>query len=160
MNKNIAVYAGSFDPITNGHLDIINRASEMYDALHITIFENDQKKCLFTIEERLTLIKDSTKHLNNITVSSSNDLSVEYAKKVGAGVLVRGLRAVVDFEYELQLAYSNQFLDKDIEMVFLMTKPQHSFISSSSVKEIAKYKRDIEGLVPKNVNNALKNIYK
>lgn len=152
MKKNIAVYAGTFDPITNGHLDIIDRASEMYDTLHITIFTNVNKQCLFTIEQRLEFIKESTKHLDNVVISMFDGLAVEYARNVGAGVLVRGLRAVIDFEYELQLAYSNQYLDKSIEMVFLMTKPQHSFISSSSVKEIAKYNKDVSGLVPSCVN--------
>lgn len=153
--KKIAVYTGTFDPITNGHLDIINRASSLYDVLHITIFENNSKHCLFSINERLEFIKQSTKHLDNIVINSYNGMAVEYANKIGAFVMVRGLRSVVDYEYEFQLANSNQYLDQEIETVFLMTKPEYSFISSSCVKEIAKYHRDVSGLVPSCVNKLL-----
>ena len=103
-----AVYAGTFDPVTNGHLDIIERASQMYDKLYVTIFDNPNKKTLFTLEERLELLKEATKNFDNVIVDASHELSVEYAKKVGAGILVRGLRATMDFGYELQLAFSNQ----------------------------------------------------
>ena len=110
--KNIkAVYAGTFDPVTNGHLDIIERASRMYDHLYVTIFNNPSKQTMFTLEERLTLLKEVTSQFANVTVDSSEALAVQYAKKVGASVLVRGLRATMDFEYELQLAFSNQYLD-------------------------------------------------
>ncbi len=154
--KNVkAVYAGSFDPVTNGHLDIIERASRMYDHLYVTIFNNPKKKTLFTLEERLDLLKKVTSHLDNVSVDASDDLAVSYAKEVGASVLVRGLRATMDFEYELQLAFSNQYLDESIDMVFLMTKPNHSFISSSTVKEIVSHNRSVEGLVSKEVENAL-----
>lgn len=155
MKKNIAVYAGTFDPVTNGHLDIIERASRLYDHLYVTIFTNPDKKTLFTLEERVELLKEVTKKFDNVTIDASQDLSVEYAKKVGASVLVRGLRATMDFEYELQLAFSNQYLDDSIDMVFLMTRPSHSYISSSSVKEIASHHHSVEGLVPKNVELAL-----
>lgn len=152
-----AVYAGTFDPVTNGHLDIIERASKMYDKLYVTIFDNINKKTLFTLEERLALLKEATKDYNNVIVDYSHDLAVEYAKRVDAKVLVRGLRATMDFEYELQLAFSNQYLDDSIDMVFLMTKPQHSFISSSTVKEIAIHKHSVDSLVPNCVADALKN---
>ena len=151
--KNIkAVYAGTFDPVTNGHLDIIERASRMYDHLYVTIFNNPSKQTMFTLEERMTLLKEVTSQFDNVTVDSSEALAVQYAKKVGASVLVRGLRATMDFEYELQLAFSNQYLD----MVFLMTRPNHSFISSSSVKEIASHHHSVSGLVPHIVEKALK----
>lgn len=160
MKKTIAVYAGSFDPITNGHLDIIERASQIYDTLHITIFNNVNKQSLFTVEQRVQFIKEAVKHLDNIVVNVFDGLAVEYAKNVGAKVLVRGLRAVIDFEYEMQLAYSNQYLDDSIEMVFLMTKPQHSFISSSSVKEMAKFNKNVSGLVPQCVFEEFLRLYK
>ena len=151
-----AVYAGTFDPVTNGHLDIIERASRMYEHLYVTIFNNPNKSTMFSLEERLALLKEVTKDFHNVTIDASDVLSVEYAKKVGATVLVRGLRATMDFEYELQLAFSNQYLDDSVDMVFLMTRPTHSFISSSSVKEIASHHHSVEGLVPVVVENALK----
>lgn len=151
-----AVYAGTFDPVTNGHIDIIERASHMYEHLYVTIFNNPNKATMFTLEERITLLKEVTKKFENVTVDASNILSVEYAKSVGATVLVRGLRATMDFEYELQLAFSNQYLDDSVDMVFLMTRPTHSYISSSSVKEIASHHHSVEGLVPPVVEKALK----
>lgn len=151
-----AVYAGTFDPVTNGHLDIIERASRMYEHLYVTIFNNPNKSTMFSLEERIALLKEVTKDFHNVTIDASDVLSVEYAKKVGATVLVRGLRATMDFEYELQLAFSNQYLDDSVDMVFLMTRPTHSFISSSSVKEIASHHHSVEGLVPLVVENALK----
>lgn len=156
MNKNNAVYAGTFDPVTNGHLDIIERASRMYDCLYVTIFNNPTKHTMFSLEERIQLLKEVTKKFDNVIVDASDELAVEYAKKVGANFLVRGLRATMDFEYELQLAFSNQYLDDSVDMVFLMTRPNHSFISSSSVKEIASHHHSVKGLVPEVVENALK----
>lgn len=151
-----AVYAGTFDPVTNGHLDIIERATRMYDHLYVTIFSNQYKQALFSLDERLTLLKEVTKDFDNVTIDYSDQLSVEYAKKVGASVLVRGLRATMDFEYELQLAFSNQYLDDSVDMAFLMTRPSHSYISSSSVKEIASHHHSVAGLVPNIVEEALK----
>ncbi len=156
MKSKIAVYAGTFDPVTNGHIDIIQRASKMYDILHVTIFANPKKTGLFSIDERICLLQESTKHISNVLVSHSDSLAVNYAKEVGANVLVRGLRATMDFEYELQLAFSNQYIDDEVDMVFLMTKPNHSFISSSSVKEIASHNHCVSGLVPRCVEVALK----
>lgn len=150
-----AIYAGTFDPVTNGHVDIIERASQMYDKLYVTIFDNPAKKTLFSLEERLFFLKEATKKYDNVIVDASHDLAVAYAKRMNAKVLVRGLRATMDFEYELQLAFSNQYLDDSVEMVFLMTRPNHSFISSSTVKEIASHKRSVEDLVPKCVVEAL-----
>lgn len=155
MKKNIAVYAGTFDPVTNGHLDIIQRASNMFDQLYVTIFINPDKVGVFNVEERKALLKECTKEYSNVIIDSSDKLAVEYARDVGSKILVRGIRATMDFEYELQLAFSNQFLDKDVDMVFLMTRPNHSFISSSSVKEIVTHGRKVEGLVPPCVEKAL-----
>ena len=151
MKKNIAVYAGTFDPVTNGHLDIIERASRMFDTLYVTICINPNKVGLFTIDERKELLKQ----FENVIIDSSNKLSVEYAKDVGSSILVRGIRATMDFEYELQLAFSNQYLDKEVDMVFLMTRPSHSFISSSAVKEMVSHNRRVTGLVPPCVEEAL-----
>lgn len=151
-----AIYAGTFDPVTNGHLDIIQRASQMFDHLYVTIFINPVKQTLFSLDERIELLKKATEDLDNVSVAYSDQLTIEYAQEVGASVLVRGLRATMDFEYELQLAFSNQYLDDNIEMVFLMTRPNHSFISSSSVKEIASHHHTVKGLVPKIVEEQLK----
>lgn len=156
MNEVKAVYAGTFDPVTNGHLDIIERASRMYDHLYVTIFNNPHKHTMFSLEERQELLRKVTEKFPNVSVDASESLAVQYAKEVGASVLVRGLRATMDFEYELQLAFSNQYLDDSVDMVFLMTRPNHSFISSSSVKEIAIHKHSVKGLVPEVVEDALK----
>lgn len=154
--KVIAVYAGTFDPVTNGHLDIIERASQIFDVLYVTISVNPNKKELFSVEERFQLLKEVTKHMDNVIVDTSTQLTVEYAKSIGAKVLVRGLRATMDFEYELQLAFANQYLDDEIEMAFLMTKANHAFISSSTVKEIAMHHGAVDGLAPSCVCQALK----
>ncbi len=150
-----AVYAGTFDPVTNGHLDIIGRASRMYDHLYVTIFDNPNKKTLFTLEERMDLLRQVTAQYDNVSVDYSDALAVEYAKEKDAFVLVRGLRATMDFEYELQLAFCNYYLDDSIEMVFLMTRPSQSYISSSSVKEIAMHHHSVKGLVSPEVEEAL-----
>lgn len=155
MKQQIAVYPGTFDPVTNGHLDIIERASKMYDTLYVTIFDHPSKKRTFSVTERLALLKEATKDLDNVIVDYSSVLTVEYAKEKGANILVRGLRAAMDFEYELQLAFSNQYLDPSIEMVFLMTRMNHTFISSSTVKEMASHHHSVAGLVPKCVEIAL-----
>ena len=155
MKKNIAIYAGTFDPVTNGHLDIIKRASKMFEKLYVTIFVNPSKIAVFSVDERKQLLTEVTTKYPNVIIDSSDKLSVEYARDVGANILVRGIRATMDFEYELQLAFSNQYLDPDIEMVFLMTKPHQSFISSSSVKEMVIHHRSVKGLVPDSVEIAL-----
>lgn len=154
-----AVYAGSFDPITNGHLDVIERASKMYDVLYVTIFINPHKTCLFSLEERLSMLKEATKHLSNVVVDESSHLAVEYAREVGAQVLVRGLRAVEDYNYESLMCFTNQYLDEGIETVFLMTRLSYTFISSSFVKEIASHNHSVAGLVPECVEENLKKKY-
>ncbi len=156
MATRIAVYAGTFDPVTNGHLDIIERASKMFDVLYVTILGNPNKREMFSIEERLTFLKLATSHIENVKIDASPLLAVEYARSVGAKVLVRGLRATTDFESELQMAFANQYLDEGIEMAFLMTKASQAFISSSTVKEIAMHKRSVADLVPVCVCEALK----
>jgi pantetheine-phosphate adenylyltransferase len=146
---------GSFDPITNGHLDIIHRASKIFDHVIIVIFINSQKQPLFSVEERIHFIKEVTKDLPNVSVDSSSGLVVDYAKEKQASAIVRGLRAVSDFEYEMQITSMNRKLNNEIETVFMMTNNEYSFLSSSIVKEAAKYHSNVSDLVPKIVADAL-----
>lgn len=154
--EKIAVYAGTFDPVTNGHIDIIERAIKIFDKLYVTIFDNPSKKALFSVNERMELLRLVTKDYPNVIIDSSDSLAVEYAKEKSATSLVRGIRATMDFEYELQLAFSNQYLTKEIDTVFFMTKPTHSFISSSAVKEIVSHGKSVANLVPPVVEKAMR----
>ncbi|WP_434784123.1 pantetheine-phosphate adenylyltransferase [Kurthia gibsonii] len=156
----IAVVPGSFDPITNGHLDIIQRAADIFDVVYVAVMNNSAKKPLFNVEERIDLIQQVTKDMPNVKVESSSGLLIHYAKEKNAHVIVRGLRAVSDFEYEMQITSMNRYLDHHIETFFIMTKNQHSFLSSSIVKEVSQYGGDIESLVPAIVNKALKEKFK
>lgn len=144
----VAIYPGSFDPITNGHLDIITRGSKIYDKLIVGVLVNIDKKGLFTIEERVELIKKVTKDLQNVEVVSFNGLLVDLARKYEAKVILKGLRAVSDFEYEFQMALMNTQLEPNIETLFMMTSSAYSYLSSSSVKQVAKFGGNISGLVP------------
>ena len=152
----IGVYPGSFDPITNGHLDVIERASKIFDEVIVLIAINNEKKSFFSVEERIEMIKESTKHMKNVKVDSYDGLTMRYAKKVNAIALIRGLRVVSDFEYEWKLAAANEFIDNSIEMIFFMAKKETSFISSSSIKELYQNQVDISSLVPKSVIEMLK----
>lgn len=144
----VAIYPGSFDPITNGHLDIITRGSKVFDKLIVGVLVNIDKVGLFSIEERVELIKRVTCHLENVEVVSFNGLLVDLAKKNNAKVILKGLRAVSDFEYEFQMALMNSQLDAEVETLFMTTSAANSFLSSSSVKQVAKFGGDIKGLVP------------
>ena len=144
----VAIYPGSFDPITNGHLDIITRGSKIYDKLIVGVLVNIDKKGLFSIEERVELIKKVTIHLPNVEVICFNGLLVDLARKYEAKVILKGLRAVSDFEYEFQMALMNSQLDPNIETLFMMTSSEYSYLSSSSVKQVAKFGGNISGLVP------------
>ena len=144
----IAIYPGSFDPITKGHLDVLKTASEIFDKVIIAVSINSEKKGFLSIDERVALIKESVKNLKNVEVDAFEGLTVEYAKKKGAKILLRGLRAVSDFEYEMQLSQTNSALSEDIKTIFLTTRPKYNFISSSSVKEIAIMGGDISKFVP------------
>ena len=155
MSK-IAVVPGSFDPITNGHLDIINRAAKVFGQVNVVIMNNSSKNSLFTVDERIELIRQVTQSIPNVTVETSGGLMIDYAKKVGAVAVVRGLRAVSDFEYEMQITSMNRVLNENIETFFIMTNNQYSFLSSSIVKEVAQYGGDISELVPIQVEEALK----
>lgn len=146
------LYAGSFDPITNGHLDLINRAAKLCDKLVVGVIQNQSKKPFFTTEERKDMIKKATGHIKNIEVDSFSGLLADYVKSNNIDVVVRGLRATMDFEYEIQMAQLNARLyNDDVETIFLMTSPSYSFVSSSIVKEVFTLKGDIKGLVPDQV---------
>ncbi len=150
MNK-IALYPGTFDPITNGHFDIIERALGLFDEVIIAVADSQEKNPMFTLEQRVDMTKEAVKTLSNVRVVGFNNLTVELAKTVGASILIRGLRAVSDFEFELQLGYLNNSLDDTIETVYLMPKLQHAFISSSIVRNLLKFNGKTEHLLPREV---------
>ena len=151
----IAVYPGSFDPITYGHLDILKNASGIFDKIIIAVAHNVAKSGFLTVEERVNLIRESIKDMPNVEADSFEGLTIEYAKKRGATVLIRGLRAVSDFEFEMQLSQTNSALCDEIKTVFLTTKPEYNFISSSTIKEILANGGDISKFVPEPVYNYL-----
>lgn len=156
----IAVVPGSFDPITNGHLDIINRGAAVFGQVNVVVLNNSSKNPLFSVEERMELIKEATSHLSNVKVDTYSGLLMDYAEGVNASAIIRGLRAVSDFEYEMQITSMNRVLNDEIETFFIMTKNQYSFLSSSIVKEVAKYGGKIEELVPPQVEAALRQKFK
>ncbi len=151
-----AIYAGSFDPITYGHLDIVKRASEIFDELVIVIMDNDEKNGLFSNEERKDLVENCISEFDNVTVSIGTGLTVDYARSIGANILVRGIRAVTDYEYEMMLATTNMKLAEDIHTVFLVAKPEYSFLSSSTAKTIMRYDGDVSSFVPEYVEKKLR----
>ena len=153
----VALYPGTFDPLTNGHLDLIKRSVRMFDKVVVAIFENPMKGPLFSVEERRRLIEESTHGLSNIEIDTfSNTLLVFYAKQRQAHVIVRGLRAIADFEYEFQMTLMNRRLDEDIETVFLMPREEYTYVASRLIKEVAAYGGNVEELVPPPVALALK----
>jgi pantetheine-phosphate adenylyltransferase len=151
----IAIYPGTFDPVTNGHVDILERALNLFDRVIITIARNTAKNPLFTEEERITLLRQVTKHYKNVEVDSFNGLLVEYVQKRHAIAVVRGLRAMTDFEYELQMALMNRKLDEKMETVFMMPNEKYTYLSSNFVREIAKLGGDVSKFVPAVVLKAL-----
>lgn len=152
----VAIYPGSFDPITNGHLDILTRAAQMFDKVIILVAINGGKKSRFSIEERVSMIRESISSLDNVEVDFYDGLTVEYAKAHNSKFLIRGLRAVTDFDYEFQLAAANEYVDSSIDTVFLMSKAEKSFINSSSIMELARKGIDVSSLVPEAVVKRLK----
>ncbi|WP_368294344.1 pantetheine-phosphate adenylyltransferase [Dehalobacter sp. TBBPA1] len=150
-----AIYPGTFDPVTNGHLDILHRAIYLFDRVIVAVASESNKQTLFSLEERQKLLRCETSDMKNVEVKSFGGLTVDFARECGAVALIRGLRAMTDFEYEFQLALMNKKLAPDIETVFLMTKSEYSFISSSSIKSAASLKGDVSGLVPPNVEKAM-----
>ena len=155
MKRKIAIVPGSFDPITYGHIDIIKRSTQLFDEVIVAILVNPDKKYLFTLEEREEMINESIKDFNNVKVDSFSGLLVNYAKKVNSTVIVRGLRAVSDFEYEMQLTFMNKALDDNIETFYMMANTQYSFISSSIVKGVSGFGADLSKFVPKHVEERL-----
>jgi len=154
--ERIAVYPGSFDPVTLGHMDIIHRAAKQYDRLIVAVLNNTSKSPLFTIEERADLLRQATADIPNVEVDVFRDLLVNYMDQRQAQVAVRGVRSVTDFEYELQIATTNRKLNENVETIFMMTNPLYSYLSSSVVKEIARFDGDVSELVTPEVRLALK----
>ena len=150
-----AVYPGSFDPITNGHIDIIKRGLAIFDEVIVAIAKNSEKKPLFTVKERVKMIREIAKGPKGIRVDVFDGLLVDYVKSVGAKAVIRGLRAVSDFEYEFQMAITNRKLGKDVETIFLMSSEKYSYLSSRIVKEVSSYGGNITGMVPESVVKAL-----
>lgn len=155
----VAVYPGSFDPITKGHLDVIERGAKMFDRLVVSILVNSQKVPCFTTEERIQMIKDATAHLPNVEVDSFDGLLVEYLKRNSYTYVLRGLRALSDFENEFQMASMNKRLNQDIEIVFLMTDINYSYINSTMVREVIKYRGNVEEMVPKEILKVIQSKY-
>jgi pantetheine-phosphate adenylyltransferase len=152
----IAIYPGSFDPITNGHLDLIERGAALFDKLIVAILRNEEKRALFTVDERVDMLREATRGFSNVEVASFDGLLVDYAARCGASVILRGIRAVSDYEYELQMALMNRRLCPEIETVFLMAGEAHSFISSRLVKEVIRLGGKLSGLVPPFVEGRLR----
>lgn len=154
--KHEAIYPGSFDPVTNGHLDVIQRASHIFDHVIVAVANNTAKSALFTLEERLEMLKDAVQGIKNVSVDSFDSLVIEYARKRKINVLIRGLRMTSDFDYEFQIALTNRRLAEDIETVFLMPSAHVSFVSSHLLKEVAGLNADISSFVPKAVSRKLR----
>ena len=152
----VALYPGSFDPITNGHLDLIQRGSALFDKLFVAILRNDEKQALFSVDERIEMLTEVVQVFPNVEVGSFDGLLVEYAAHCGASVIIRGIRAVSDYEYELQMALMNRRLRPDIETVFLMASEAHSFLSSKLVKEVIRLGGKVTGLVPPSIEVKLR----
>lgn len=151
----IGIYPGTFDPVTNGHLDIIKRGSKLFDKLYVLVPTNINKNSLFSTEERVQLLKEVTKDIGNVEIEATSMLTVDFARSVNATAMLRGLRMVSDFDYELQLATINRHLNEEVETVFIMSSHEYSFLSSSSVKEMAKFGGDVSHFVPNAVKEAL-----
>ena len=158
MCKKVAIYPGTFDPITNGHVDIIKRARAIFDKVYVAIAQSETKKPMFSLDDRVKMVKLATQDIGNIEVISFSGLLVNCCKKRGSRTIVRGLRAVSDFEYELQIGYANASLDKDIDTIYLMPSLENAFISSTVVRDIFRHQGKIYHLIPKEVNEYVHNI--
>ena len=153
----IAVYPGSFDPLTNGHLDIITRSAKLFDKVIVAVLTNSAKNPLFSVEERIHFIRRTTTHLSNVETTAFDGLLVQFAKENQCTILIKGLRVVSDFEYEFQMALANKSQMPEVETLFLPTKQEYMFLSSSIVKELARYHGDLTGLVPKEIEQDILN---
>jgi len=156
MKASIAIYPGSFDPVTNGHLDLIERGEKMFDLLIVAVLQNAGKKPLFSVAERVEMLREVTKQWSGVEVDIFDGLLVDYARKRGAGVILRGIRAVSDYEYELQMALMNRRLRPEVETVFLMAAEAYSYLSSRLIKEVFKLGGSIQGLVPEWVEQQMR----
>ena len=154
-----ALYPGSFDPLTLGHLDLIERSARLFDGVVVAVLQNPNKSAAFGLDQRLEQIRQATAHLEGIAVGSFDGLTVEYARSCGAGVILRGLRALSDFEFELQIAHTNKSLAPQVETLFLATAVHHSFLSSSVVKEVARFGGDVRHMVPPGVASDLARLF-
>jgi len=154
--KRTAILPGTFDPFTNGHMDLLLRALRIFDEVIIAVAPSQKKEPFFTVKERLELIKGATKNIENVQVESFEGLLMEYVKSKGAVAVIRGLRAVSDFEYEMQMALMNRRLDNGVETVFMMPSEEYSFLTSTIIREVASFGGEVKGLVPENVELALK----
>ncbi|WP_054252071.1 pantetheine-phosphate adenylyltransferase [Neofamilia massiliensis] len=154
------IYPGSFDPVTNGHLDIIQRAAKNFDEVTVAILDNKSKSPLFTIEERIAMLKEATKSLENVNIDSFSGLLVDYVAKSNTNTVLRGLRAISDYENEMRNALANNSLNNDVETIFMVSKSEYTFLSSSVVKEIASFNGDVKNMVPEVVCKQLKEKYK
>ena len=154
------LYPGTFDPLTNGHIDLIERAEKLFGSVVVAVLENTSKNTTFSLQTRILQIKNSLSHLGNVKVISYSGLTVDCAKDLHANLILRGLRAMSDFEYELQIAHTNKSLNNDIETIFLSTNTNFSFLSSSLVKEVAKFGGEISHMVPVSVEKDLKEHFK
>lgn len=152
----IAVYPGSFDPVTYGHLDVIKRASNFFDGVIVGVLQNSTKSPLFSVEERVKMIESVTKEISNVTIVPFEGLSVDFARANNARVIVRGLRAVTDFEYELQMAQTNRVLAPDVDTIFLTTSLKYAYLSSTVMKEVASFDGDIGNFAPPEVVEAMR----
>lgn len=153
------MYPGSFDPITIGHLDLIERSSKLFDEVLVAIMKNDQKQGTFSMDERLKMAQEAVSHLDNVEVKVGSGLTIDFAREEGCSTLIRGIRAVMDYETELQQATANRTLAPDLETIFLIASPEYSYVSSSLARELAHYEPDLSHFVPKNVEKALKEKY-
>lgn len=151
-----AIYPGSFDPVTNGHLDIIKRGAQICDELIVAVLQNKVKSSLFSVEERVRMLNEVTNHLPNVKIFAFDGLLVDFARQMDAKMIIRGLRAITDFEYELQMAQTNHKLAPEVETVFLTTSLDYSFLSSTTVKEVASFQGDISQFVPKVIEEKIK----
>lgn len=154
--ERIAIYPGTFDPITNGHIDVIERALSLFDKVVVAIARNPRKECLFSEEERLFLINESLKNLKSVELEIVSSLTVEYARQIGASAIIRGIRAVSDFEYEFQIALMNRKLCPEVTTIFLMPNEKYTYLNSSIIRELARYGASVEEFVPPIVSEKLK----
>ena len=160
MKKTVAIYPGTFDPVTNGHIDIIKRALKLFNKLIVAVAHNPQKSPMFTQEERVSFIRKATRGWKNLEIDSFDDLLINYARKKGANVIIRGLRAISDFDFELQMGLMNRTLDKSLETIFMIPSEEYSFLSSKIIKEIASFNGEIGDHVPSSVAKGLKKKFK